>query len=69
MITLLKSFIVGICAILPGISGSVIAVSFGIYEKFIEIINDLLNKLSEETQSRIDLEIKIKRMSKRKEDK
>lgn len=40
MITLLKSFIVGICAILPGISGSVIAVSFGIYEKFIEIIND-----------------------------
>lgn len=38
MITLLKSFIVGICAIMPGVSGSVIAVSLGIYEKFIEII-------------------------------
>ena len=41
MITLLKSFIVGICAIMPGVSGSVIAVSLGIYEKFIEIITNI----------------------------
>ncbi len=39
MITLLKSFIIGICAILPGVSGSVIAVSLGIYDKFIETIS------------------------------
>lgn len=31
----LKSIIIGICAILPGVSGSVVAVSFGIYQKFL----------------------------------
>ena len=40
MITFIKSFIIGICAILPGVSGSVIAVSLGIYEKFIDIITN-----------------------------
>lgn len=40
MITLFKSIIIGICAILPGVSGSVIAVSLGIYNKFIENITD-----------------------------
>ena len=40
MITLIKSIIIGICAILPGVSGSVIAVSLGIYNKFIENITD-----------------------------
>ena len=40
MILFIKSIIIGICAILPGISGSVIAVSFGIYEKFIVIVTD-----------------------------
>lgn len=40
MSTFIKSIIIGICAILPGVSGSVIAVSLGIYDKFISIIND-----------------------------
>ena len=40
MITLIKSFIVGICAILPGVSGSVIAVSFGLYEKIFDILSN-----------------------------
>lgn len=35
MITFIKSIIIGICALLPGVSGSVIAVSLGIYEKFL----------------------------------
>lgn len=40
MITFIKSFIIGICAILPGVSGSVIAVSFGIYNRFVEIVTE-----------------------------
>ena len=40
MITFLKSFIIGICAILPGVSGSVIAVSLGIYDRILEILTD-----------------------------
>ena len=40
MILFIKSIIIGICAVLPGVSGSVIAVSLGIYEKFIYIISD-----------------------------
>ena len=41
MILFIKSIIVGICALLPGVSGSVVAVSFGIYDKFLETITDL----------------------------
>ena len=37
----IKSIIIGICALLPGVSGSVIAVTFGIYDKFISIISDI----------------------------
>lgn len=44
MITFLKSFIIGICAILPGVSGSVIAVSLGIYDRLLDIITDF-NKI------------------------
>lgn len=40
LITFIKSFIIGICAILPGVSGSVVAVSLGIYDKMISIINN-----------------------------
>ena len=45
MITFIKSFIVGICVILPGVSGSVVAVSLGIYSKILSIIshNDYKN--------------------------
>lgn len=41
MILLIKSVIVGICAIIPGVSGSVIAVSLGIYEETIFILSSL----------------------------
>ena len=43
MVLLIKSIVIGICAILPGVSGSVIAVSFGIYEPFINNISSLRN--------------------------
>ena len=36
---ILKGFIIGIAKIIPGVSGAVIAISFGIYEKFINIIS------------------------------
>ena len=39
----LKGIIIGICALLPGISGSVIAISLGVYEKTIESISSLRN--------------------------
>ena len=39
MLLFIKSVIIGICALLPGVSGSVIAVTFGIYDKYINIIN------------------------------
>lgn len=40
MITFLKALLIGICAVLPGVSGSLIMISLGIYDKLIEIIND-----------------------------
>lgn len=43
MILLIKSIVIGICAILPGVSGSVIAVSLGVYEPFINSISDIKN--------------------------
>ena len=39
IILFFKSLIIGICAILPGVSGSVIAVSLGVYNKILNIIN------------------------------
>lgn len=36
---ILKGFIIGIAKIIPGVSGAVIAISFGIYEKLINIIS------------------------------
>ncbi len=41
MLIFIKSFIIGICAILPGVSGSIVAVTFGIYERF---VNSFSNK-------------------------
>lgn len=40
MITIFKCFIIGLCAILPGISGSVIAVSLGVYDRFLYILKN-----------------------------
>ena len=37
---LLKGFIIGIAKIIPGVSGALIAISFGIYEKAIKAISN-----------------------------
>lgn len=41
MSTFLKGLIIGIGKVLPGISGSLIAISFGLYDKLITIVNEL----------------------------
>lgn len=40
---ILKGFIIGIAKIVPGVSGSMMAISFGVYEEVLEIIADLKN--------------------------
>lgn len=41
MITIIKSIIIGICALLPGVSGSVIAVTLGVYDNFLNSIKSI----------------------------
>lgn len=45
LILILKGFLVGIGKIIPGVSGSLIAFSLGIYEKAIDVINNFFSDL------------------------
>lgn len=45
LILILKGFLVGIGKIIPGVSGSLIAFSLGIYEKAIDAINNFFSDL------------------------
>ena len=49
MILFFKSFIVGLGKIIPGLSGSVIAINFGIYDKGIEAISDFFSNVKKNT--------------------
>ena len=40
MLNLLKGFIIGIGKIIPGVSGSVLAITLGVYDKSVEYINN-----------------------------
>ena len=42
-----KGFFVGVGKIIPGVSGSVLAISFGIYDKIIDIISHFFKKIKE----------------------
>ena len=44
---ILKGMLIGLGKVLPGVSGSLIAVSLGIYEKAIDSISNLFNNLKE----------------------
>lgn len=46
--TLLVGFLIGIAFVLPGVSGAVIAVVFGIYERMIFVLSDLKRNLKAE---------------------
>ena len=39
----LKGFIIGLGKIIPGVSGSMLAISLGLYEKLISSINKLVS--------------------------
>ena len=43
LMLVLKGFIIGIAKIIPGVSGAIIAISFGLYEKLINIISKPLH--------------------------
>lgn len=43
---ILNGFIIGLGKILPGVSGAILAISLGVYEKSIEAINNIFNKKS-----------------------
>ena len=45
ILTILKGMVVGTGAILPGVSGGVLCVAFGIYEPLIEVLSDPKNNL------------------------
>ena len=43
----LKGFLIGIGKIIPGVSGSMLAISFGVYEKVLEIISNFFKNIKE----------------------
>lgn len=47
MINLLKGFIIGIGKIIPGVSGSVLALTLGVYDKSVEYLNSLKTNTKE----------------------
>ena len=44
---LIKGFLVGICKIIPGVSGAMLALTLGIYERLIEALTNFFNKPKE----------------------
>lgn len=43
MLNIIKGFIIGIFKITPGVSGSMMAISFGIYDRLIEVISNIFH--------------------------
>ena len=54
---IIKGFIIGIGKILPGVSGAMIAISLGIYEKCIYILSNLKDELTKNLKFIIELMI------------
>ncbi len=42
-----KGFIIGIAKIIPGVSGAIIAISLGVYEKILNIMSNLFNNIKD----------------------
>lgn len=59
MINLLKGFVIGIGKIIPGVSGSVLAITLGVYDKSVEYLNDLKNNKKEKIKYLLPLGIGI----------
>ena len=39
LVLLCKGFIIGVARIIPGVSGAIIAMSFGVYERLVSIMS------------------------------
>ena len=44
-----KAFLIGLGKIIPGVSGSIIAISFGLYEKIIDAISNYFKDIKKNT--------------------
>ena len=59
MLNLLKGFIIGIGKIIPGVSGSVLAITLGVYDKSVEYINNFKSNKKESLKYLLPLGIGI----------
>ena len=59
MLNLLKGFIIGIGKIIPGVSGSVLAITLGVYDKSVEYINNFKHNKKESLKYLLPLGIGI----------
>ncbi len=59
IILILKGFLIGIAKIIPGVSGSVLAISLGIYEKFLKAIGKFFDNVKKNTNFLLPLGIGI----------
>lgn len=59
MINLLKGFIIGIGKIIPGVSGSVLAIILGVYDKSVEYLNNIRQNTKEKIKYLLPLGIGI----------
>lgn len=59
MLNLLKGLIIGIGKIIPGVSGSVLAITLGVYNKSVEYINDFKHNKKESIKYLLPLGIGI----------
>mgnify|MGYP003293648683 CR=1 FL=1 len=59
MKTFLCGILIGVCKILPGVSGALIAISLGIYEKAIDALANYFNNWKENTKFLLNLSLGI----------
>lgn len=59
MLNLLKGFIIGIGKIIPGVSGSILAITLGVYDKSVEYINNFKHTKKESLKYLLPLGIGI----------
>ena len=46
---IIKGFILGVCKIIPGVSGGMVAITLGLYDKGIEAINNFFKDVKKNT--------------------
>ena len=59
IVLIIKGFIMGIANIIPGVSGGTLALTLGIYEKFIQAISHFFSKIKENIKFLLPIAIGI----------